>query len=241
MNGALTAFLTAMVVVRAIMLLMGALMVFGGVALLWSIRQGKQGVTNFNIDLKQGTLKLTGAIPAVILIVLGGSVILFAAFKPFTVKYKQADGTELTGTGGPESGLRHLPPLLDSLVRGPNASAEGFTLATDSDAVYVSMDLLQRAWDVEKACERSLEGSAAEIVGITTSTNRHRYFPAILDSLVRREGASTEGLIMVGDSGTNALSERAARVLAACSEIIATDRNGNAVRLGDRVRSEGPQ
>jgi hypothetical protein len=188
-------------------------------------------------------LKLTGALPAVFLIVLGAAAILFAVYKPLSFQYKQRDGTEMSGTGGPESGLRYLPAVLDTLVRGDSASPRGMTLESDSGGLYYPVDLLGRAWAVEKACERGLEASAAEPIGLVPEGETvRRYLPPILDSLARGRSASPTGAWVVASRSRQTDELRnAERVLAACGRIVTTDRSGNPVLLGDRVRTEGPQ
>jgi len=241
-------FLFWAVLLRIASLLAGLVMVGCGVFLLTTMGRTSQKAVDVEIDPVEGRIILKGAMPAVVLIVLGGAVIMLAANKTLSFREERPDGTVLTGTGGPTSGLRYLPPLLDTLVRGASASPRGMMLADSAGSQYFPMDFLGRAWAVEAACERTLEHALAGDGELPVRAGEQGvpappyFLPAMLDSLVRGAGATRTGFL-IDAAGYAALPpgvrDRTRRVIQACENVVTTDQAGHEVLLGRRMRTEG--
>lgn len=248
MRDALDTFLFYSFIGKGIVIVAGGLMVWAGFTLLLKRKAGDRPTTDLEINAAEGTISLRGAVPGVILIVLGAVLILFAYRKPVTFEYKDSSGAVLTGTGGPEMSLRHLPPLLDSMVRGAAASPDGLTLMDDEGSgAYLPLDLLTRAEQAEAACERMLEvelaaGDPETAAGESLVPASVYFFPALLDTLVRGSSASTTGWLTTGPElggEPAAVRARATHVLWACEQIVTSDQHGRPVSLEERVRAEG--
>lgn len=245
MRDALNTFLFYSLLGKVVVILIGLLMAVGGFTLLWIRRKGgDRPTTDLEINATEGTISLHGAVPGVILVVLGAVLILYAYLKPVTFEYKDTSGAVLSGTGGPDTSLRHLPPLLDSLVRGATASTDGLTLMDDEGGgAYLPLDLLARAEQTEAACERMLEvklsaENAEAPAGASLGSESVYFFPAILDTLIRGSSASATGWLTTGGESA-ALRARATRVVQACQQITTSDQHGRPIALADRVRVEG--
>lgn len=250
MESNLELFLFLMVGLRVAAILAGLVLAGLGVRQLSKVTgKSRQQTVDLEMDAKQGRVVLKGAIPAVILITLGAAAILFAVIKPITFEEKQPDGGALTGTGGPAEGLQYLPPLLDTLVRGAAASPDGLTVMDESGGgAYLPLEVLDRAWDAESACERMLESAfAGDSVPVPGTSERSLpappYFvPPLLDPLVRDSLAAPAGfLVSAADYRqlSPSVRERLVRLLETCENVITTDARGHRVTLGQRVRTEG--